>query len=346
MKKHIFELGFFYLLTLVVFVFLFFILKPFLTPVFLAVVFASVFYPVHKKIDTFLKKRKNLSSSISVLLLVIIIILPLLIALLLLIQEVATLYASFSADGFEKVSHILLDMNNFFDRVLPSSIGFNISSADIQSTVKIVLGSVVQNANAIFSSALSFSLGIFLFIISLFYFFKEGDSYIDKLVAWSPLPDTSDRTIVHKISKAFNSVLRGNLITAVVQGSLAGVGFTLAGVGSPILLGFIAIIASFVPSIGTGIIIVPVIIYLYVIGSYGWAIFLLLWAVLVVGLVDNLLRPVLMEKGISVHPFLILLSVLGGIAFLGPIGLIAGPVLISIAVALLDLHPQLIIKDN
>jgi len=341
MKKHTFEMGFFYTVLILSFVFLFFVFKPFITPLFLALVFASVFYPVHQKILSRLKGRRGISAILSTLLLLLIIIVPLVVVAMLMLSETINVYNNLSQNGFGAVGRFIDTVNTVIVKFLPQSFAFDLSTLDLSDSLRKIANSIVSNANTLFSSAFSLFLGTILFIISLFYFFKEGDVLMKKIIGWSPLPDSYDEIIVHKISSAFNSVIRGNIITALAQGFLAGVGFFVSGISAPILLGFVVVIASLIPSVGTAIIMIPAILYLFAIGSAWAGLFLLVWAVLVVGLIDNLLKPILMEKGISVHPFIILLSVLGGIAFFGPVGLIAGPVLIAISVALLGLYPLL-----
>ncbi len=341
MDRHNFEIGFFYTVIAIVFAFLFFVFKPFITPLFLALVFASVFYPVHTKILSMLGGRRGVSATMSTAMLVLIIVVPLTIVALLMLSESINVYNVLSQNNFGAVGRFVDSLNVIITNILPTSFAFDISTIDLGSSMQKVVGSLASNANTLFSSAFSLVLGIILFIISLFYFFKEGDKLVKKAIGWSPLADSYDEIIAHKISVAFNSVIRGNIITALAQGFLAGVGFFVAGIGAPILLGFVVVIASLIPSIGTAIVMIPAVLYLFATGSIWAGIFLLVWAVLVVGLIDNLLKPILMEKGISVHPFVILLSVLGGIAFFGPVGLIAGPVLIAVAAALIELRPML-----
>jgi len=346
MKKHTFELGFFYALLIVVFALLFFVFKPFIVPLFLALVFATVFYPLQIWLTKICRDRKTLSALVSTILLVLIIVLPLIIILLLVTKEAIDVFATMSANGTNSLGKLLSSINLIIDKILPASVTFQISIHDVQVSLRGIGNVLAKNANTLFSSAFGIVLSAFIFIISLFYFFKEGEGLVKRVINWSPLSDTYDETIVHKISRAFNSVIRGNLITACIQGLLAGLGFFISGIGAPLLLGFAVVIASLIPSVGTAIIMIPTVLFLFATGSISAGIFLLVWAVLVVGLVDNLLKPILMEKGISVHPFLILLSVLGGIAFFGPIGLIAGPVLVAIASALLELYPLLRKKSD
>ncbi len=341
MKRQTFELSFYYILSAVIAVLLFFVFEPFIGSIFLAIVCASVFYPVHKRIEKYVKNKKSIAASLSLIGLVLLILAPLAIIFSLLLEEVVGLYSLLTTNGASDIASYVDLVNSWVQRIIPT---FDLTAVQISSAIQSVLNWVLQHTTTIFSGVFSLALNVFIFLVALFYFLKDGKDHIDLLVKVSPLPDTYDRTIVEKIGHAFNSVVRGNLITAIIQGLLAGAGFALVGIGAPVLLGFVTIIAALIPSVGTGIVMLPVVLFLVVKGSYISAILLLVWAVVVVGLVDNLLRPILMQKGLNIHPGIILLSVLGGIAFFGPIGLIAGPVLAATGFALLDIYPLLVKK--
>ena len=132
-----------------------------------------------------------------------------------------------------------------------------------------------------------------------------------------------DETIFNKLAVAINSVIRGNLAVALIQGILTAVGFALFGVPNPTLWGSVAAIAALVPSVGTALVLLPAILFLYW-GEALSALGLLLWGATAVGLIDNFLGPKLAGRGMRLHPFLILLSILGGIAFFGPLSSCSG----------------------
>ena len=128
----------------------------------------------------------------------------------------------------------------------------------------------------------------------------------------------------------------------LIQGMLTGVGFWMFGVSNPVIWGTVAAVASLVPALGTSLVNIPAIIFLFLSGNISQAIGLLIWVVLAVGLIDNILGPYFINRGVKIHPFLILISVLGGISFFGPVGFIAGPVVLGLLFALLELYPVII----
>jgi predicted PurR-regulated permease PerM len=154
------------------------------------------------------------------------------------------------------------------------------------------------------------------------------------------LKDEDDRKILRSIIKTINGVIKGYILIALIQGFLMGLGLYLFGVPNPALWGVVAGIASLIPSIGTALVSVPAVIYLYAIGSTIPAIGLLIWAVLIVGFIDNLLNPIIVGKSIKVPMLLILFSVLGGISLLGPIGILIGPLVIGLLYTLISIYKE------
>ena len=125
---------------------------------------------------------------------------------------------------------------------------------------------------------------------------------------------------------------------ALIQGILTAVGFTFFGIPNATLWGSVAAITALIPGIGTALVLLPAILYLYFSGETLFAVGLLLWGMTAVGLVDNFLGPKLVERGMRLHPFLILLSVLGGVGFFGPLGFLLGPLVLSLLFALIEIY--------
>ena len=178
----------------------------------------------------------------------------------------------------------------------------------------------------------------FLFFIALYYLLKDGHKLKAAIVALSPLADADDETIFQKLERAINSVMKGNLLIALVKGALTLAGFAIFGVPAAILWGSVGVIAALIPGIGTAILFAPAILFLFLSGKVFFGVGLIAWGVLVVGLVDNILGPKLLGRGMQLHPLIILLSVLGGIGFFGPIGFLLGPLTMSLLFALLDIY--------
>jgi len=194
----------------------------------------------------------------------------------------------------------------------------------------------------VFSSVGKVFLALFLSLLAFYCLIKDGQSLRDFYIRISPLPDEDDERILVKLHATVNSVIRGTLVIAVIQGFLTGIGFMIFGIPNPTLWGSIAAITALVPTVGTAIVLIPGIIYLSIASGTAPAVGLTIWGLVAVGLVDNFLGPQVMKRGVAIHPFVILLSVLGGLSFFGPIGFLIGPLIISLLFALLEIYIEII----
>jgi predicted PurR-regulated permease PerM len=220
-------------------------------------------------------------------------------------------------------------------RFLPVPVEF---SVDFNQYLKQGLNWLLQRLGPLFSNVTKIMVSVFVFLVTLYYLFKDGQKLKGAIVALSPLQDTHDETIFNKLALAINSVIKGNLAVALIQGILTAVGFTIFGVPNAALWGSVAAIAALIPGIGTALVLIPAILFLFLSGKTLFAVGLLLWGLTAVGLVDNFLGPKLVERGMRLHPFIILLSILGGIGFFGPLGFLLGPLILSLLFALLEIY--------
>jgi predicted PurR-regulated permease PerM len=256
---------------------------------------------------------------------------------------------------FDEASSLYLSLSSGSDAGLLSSatsviegkiaLWFPNTNVDIAEYANRGLSWAVDNLGSFFSSFFSLLIGLFLMLLSLFYFLRDGKSLLSRLIALSPLADVHDARIVKKLEAAVNSVIRGSLIIAVTQGVVTGLGLAIFSVPNPVLLGALAAVAALIPNLGTSLVVLPAVLYLGFTGEVWQTVGMLIWGIAFVGLIDNVLAPTLIKRGIAIHPFLILLSVLGGIGVFGPIGFVAGPLILACLVALVEMYP-LIIKQS
>ncbi|HKZ72825.1 MAG TPA: AI-2E family transporter [Steroidobacteraceae bacterium] len=176
-------------------------------------------------------------------------------------------------------------------------------------------------------------IGFFLMLFLLFFLLRDGRALFERLSRLVPLePERRDR-LIHHLASVVRAVVYGTVLTALLQGALVGVGFAIADLPSPVVFGVLGAVAAFIPAGGTALVLVPATIYLAVTGRIGAAIFLGIWAA-VVGTVDNLLRPILAARHAPVSTVAVFVGVIGGIAAFGFLGIVLGPVLLSLAVEL------------
>ncbi len=177
-------------------------------------------------------------------------------------------------------------------------------------------------------------LNFFLMLFVMFYFFRDGEHIMDYMVRLSPLSVEQEHMLIERVKEVTKSAVAGTLLTAVAQGVVGMIGLAVAGVPWlvwGVMMGF----ASLVPVIGTAIIWVPIVVYLFIVGHIWQAIFLLLWCTIVVGTIDNFLRPVLMQGKTGMSNLLLFFAILGGLQLFGIIGVIYGPLIFAMVAVML-----------
>ncbi len=346
MKYHKLQIYFFTAIFLIVLALSIIIFIPYLGPIVLALIFAIIFEPLHKIFLNFFRKyikwRKGHVAEVFAAVMTLIVFLLILLGPLFLVgfqvaSEIKSLYAKIAGGGsFAFLNQITGYIESQVAVYIPN-FSLNLSAYSEQ-----VLRWVTGNTNAFFQGVGSFVLGIFLCLLAFYYFLKDGHMLKNFFLKTSPLPDEDDKKVLFKMKNAVNSIIRGSLAVAVIQGILTGIGFAIFGIPNPTLWGSVAAISALIPTLGTTLVLVPGIFYLFFIGETSFAVGLLIWGVVAVGLIDNFLGPFLMKQGTPIHPFLILLSVLGGLSFFGLLGFLIGPLVISLLYALFDIYSEII----
>lgn len=330
--------GFFLFLLLGNLLLAFLILKPFLSPLVVAITFAVIFYPLYRAVKASVI-YESLAAFITTILVLLIVLLPLVFFGVQIFQEARDLYTQLSLT------------TDFADR-LPRGAQEQVENLVPQLTLNIgmyvrqILNWLLQNAGSAFSGLAQIGISIFITVLAMYYLFKDGPRLRQALFRLSPLLDTYDTKISERLHTAVTSVIRGTLVIAIIQGIACAIGFIIFGVPHAALWGSVAVLAALVPNIGTALVLLPAILFLLLTEHMVASIGLLVWGVAVVGLIDNLLRPKLIERDLHIHPLLILLAVLGGLAFFGPVGFLLGPLTLSLLFALLDIYQVLIVGEN
>jgi len=334
------ELGFFFLLAAAAAAVSFFILKPYLAALFVAVVFSIVFRPFYEYL---LRKlgRPNLASSLSLLILLLVVLIPVTVFGFFIFDDAQRLYIS-AVQGESIVTKLDALVAPIEERLRAISPDFSVK---LSVYAEEALSFFVGNLGSAFSRAVGVVFKTVLMLLALFYLFRDGKKLHAHIVNLSPLANEYDERILRRLEDAISSVVKGKLLIVLIQGILASVGFWLFGIPHPVLFGALTSLAALIPFVGVAVVFVPAVLYLFFAGSVGAAAGLLV-AGIIIGSVDNVLGPILFERGLQLHPLLILLSVLGGLAFFGPIGFLAGPVALSLLVALLDIYPLLFTKNQ
>lgn len=338
-RAHI-QTAFFFALLLGVLVLAFFLFLPYLTTLAVAATFAVVTYPLHKRLVSLLRNREGLAALFTVLLTILLVLIPL--------SLIGTQVVLESQHLYERIVENRESLTKSFTGFLEGTIKQYMPqmSFDLSRYAGQGLSWLAGKIGPLFAGTAQTVLHLFLGIIAFYYFLKDGPKFLQSLVALSPLPDAEDEDILRRLGTAINSIIRGSLIIAVIQGVMTGIGLAIFGVPSPTLWGSLAAIGALVPGVGTAIVLAPAIFFLFVTGKTLAALGLLLWGIVAVGFIDNFLGPVLVGRGVKIHPLFILFSVIGGLGFFGPVGFLLGPLVLSLLYALTDIYRVLLERNT
>ena len=331
---------FFAVLLIGVFVLTYYLLRPFLGALALAAIFAVVFTPLHDRITQVVRGHRGIGASLTLLLIVVVLAVPLSLLGARFVSEAEGVFLWLTDPATLTYAQTSVQSAGVYaEQFVPGAQAYlqgllgNLSSYS-QSAIQWAL----SNAAGLFSSAARFLLLTFVFFMALYYLLREAPSMRESVIRLSPLTPDETTSLLHRMSLTINSVVKGNLTVAFLQGFLVGIGFALFGVPNAVLWGTLASAGALIPGVGTAIVIAPGIAYLFLTGMTGNAIGLLIWGLVIVGLVDTFLNPILIGGRASIHPLLILLAVLGGLAMFGPAGIFLGPIIISFLLGLLSIY--------
>lgn len=332
-KDHIQSIVFFSLLAISALIVLL-MLWPFLSALALSFLFAILFYPLYTRLHKKLG-NESLASLLTILCVILIIVIPLSLVGFKIFNQALELYNAYvnsESGSVSPLDTLTSLLQGEIQRFVPS---FNIDLSFLKTQA---LDWLLEHMGGIFSGIFRLGLGLFIMTVGLFYLLKQGKKLKNLIRSASPLPEEQNDKIISQLEKTVNSVVKGSLLVAGIQGLISAIGYTIFGVPQAALWGAVTAVAALVPGVGTALVLLPAILYLYVSGSSLMALGLLLWGVLAVGLIDNFLGPVLIGRGLKVNPLLTLISVLGGFNVFGPIGFLIGPLFLSLFITMFNLY--------
>jgi predicted PurR-regulated permease PerM len=339
MERRLIEPLFFVAILLGTIVVAFLMFRPFLYTLVFAGVLAYLTHGIYVRM-----LRKLGSPTWTALLLTLLVVFALLIPLTLIglriAYEASGLYTYIGQQATQE--HIVAGLSSLqqsLDHILP---GVQVDATRVISQLSNVLGWLIGNLGALVSSFAVLVVQFVLLLMFYYYLVRDGAHLTDRLKELSPLATEKEDQIIFRIGRALTATVRGSLLMAALHGIVAGSGYLLFGIPSPVLWGIVTMLAAFVPTLGTALVEVPAVLFLLLSGHWGLAICLAVWAIVLHGFLDNVVAPKLYARGTRMHPLVMLLAIFGGIAFYGPLGVLLGPITISILYALLDIYQSVI----
>ena len=326
--------AFLWLLLLVSMAFLW-VLKPFFGPIFWACAVAIIFYPLHQRLLKRFHNRVNLASLATLLICLVIVILPVIFIVTSVVAEGVSLYEKMD-EGDIKPDQFIEKIHSNFPIIQNTLDRFGISLEALKShATDAAMASgkfLAQHTFDIGQNAFRFVLNVCLMVYLTFFMLRDGQRLLELLIQALPIGDERERLLFRKFAEVTRATVKGNIVVAAVQGTLGGIIFWLLGIPAALLWGVIMAFASLIPAVGAAIIWAPAALYLIATGDVVQGVILIAFGAGVIGLVDNLLRPVLVGRDTKLPDYIVLLSTLGGIALFGINGFVIGPLIAALFV--------------
>jgi len=319
------------------------ILKPFFPALTWAAILATVFYPVYQRVAVTLRRRE-LASVLCCALLTVAIILPMVTLVFMMAGESVKAYRTLEntiASGVPAKIEALRTSAAY--QALSERLGgMGIQAPDIGAAVirAVRAGSrfLVEHSASVVSGFMYFIMQLFVMLLGLYYLFLHGPNILHEMRALIPLQPQYEEQIIQKFTGVVHATFTGSLAVAFIQGALGGLGFLVFGISSPLLWGAAMALVSLVPVVGTALVWGPVVIFYLLTGSVVKGLLMLLVFGLVVGSVDNILKPILIKRGMEIHTLWVFVSIIGGLSVFGFLGVVLGPFLFTILVVLLEIY--------
>jgi predicted PurR-regulated permease PerM len=325
-------------------------LQPFVEVVLWAVVLVIVFFPIHRRIMARVGSP-GWSALLSCLLVIFVILVPLTLLTFAVVNELTDFARALQpkqdgTGGAADAAAGLFDPNSPYLGPVVRWVGQYVdisklgSQEFIAERLKGVSGAIASRTLGFVGGAVGFIVEVFFVIFTMYYLFRDGERLRAAAYDMMPLSGPQAREILDRTGEVIGASVYGVLVIAVIQGVLGGLAFWVLGLPSPLLWGVVMIFLSMIPMLGSFIVWVPAAIYLALTGHWAKAVMLAVWGALVIGSVDNFLRPKLVGERTRLHELLVFFSVLGGLQVFGVLGIVLGPVIVAITIALLDILRQ------
>jgi predicted PurR-regulated permease PerM len=346
-QRQLFIAGFFVVLLVLLYQ-IAVVFRPFLMPFLWAIILAHVTFPLHQRLSSALGHREGLSAGILTLAIIALVIVPLVLLIIQLIEEAGGVYVAakewIEAGGLKRLPVDLSTLPLIGAYIQPILGRLVVSQGDLGAAllqnVKALSGFFVGQLAGFATNVFLLIMNFLVMVFTLFFLFKDGERLYRNLYEVVPLDEAHKRKIFERLDVTLKAVVKGVIITAVVQGLLAGAAYVALGVPFPVVLMAITTLLAPLPFGGTTLVWLPVAGYLYWTGSTVKAIIMLAWGAGVVTMVDNILRPLLIGAGAQLPVLFLFFSIVGGLAAYGMIGIFLGPILLAILITAIQIYRE------
>jgi predicted PurR-regulated permease PerM len=343
---HLAGVIFFALIALLVLYETFIILEPFLAPIILGAVLVTVTFSVFQRVRERMRGHSSRAALVMLFLITFVILLPALLIIVLLVQEANVLVKHLQSGDAERALQ-RLDVGNrmpWLKRIAPNFDPAAINPAHvIVPIVQKAPAWIAQHGAGLIGGIAGVVIALFLVLLSSYFFYVEGETIVAEAAALSPLPARYNHQFAENFKAVVDATFRGQVITSLTQGIFIGAGLAIAGVPGAILWGAVATVLSLLPIVGSAAVWIPAALWLYITATMGertyfGVIFLTIWGVVVVPIIEHVVRPWAMKGKMELPAIPLLVSVLGGMEAFGFVGLVIGPLVFSLLMSIIDIY--------
>ncbi len=307
----------------------FIIVKPFLAYLAMGIILTYLMYPIFETVNSKIT-NDALASGVMIVIILLVLIIPSFFITKTLVSQASGAIGMVQGGVVDNVSDFLA--------------GFGIPEEQVNEIARDLINRlsnfVVDSASGIISSLPQLVLGLFILFFVIYYGFKDGKELYKTIEDHIPLKPKHRDKLMKDIHKVSHAVLYGQVLTAIVQGAVGGIGFLIFGLPNPVFWGFIMIIVSFLPVIGTPLIWVPAGLIEIAQANYVAGIGILIYGVVLIMNIDNVLKPKLISEKAQIHPVVIIVGVLGGLSVFGFSGIILGPLILGLLITMLRFYTE------
>jgi predicted PurR-regulated permease PerM len=339
---------FFGLLALLLLYAAFIILRPFIAAILLGAILVTLTYRVYERLRDRWKGRAALAAVVMLVAVTLLIVLPFTIIGILLVEQANTVFQKLQSVDAQQMLH-RLDITSrlrWIQHYVPTFDPATLSPERLLlPAVKLIPAWVASHGAAVVGGVAGLALDFALVLLSAYFFYVEGETILQELFVLSPLPPRHDREIASQFKEVIDATFLGQISSTLAQGVATGIGLAIVGVPGALFWGAVVAIFGLLPMVGAAIVWVPAAIYLYIGASMGergyWQpIFLTLWGLLVVQLIDHIVRPWVMRGKSQLPAIPLLFAVLGGLHAFGFVGLVIGPLVFSLLMTIVGIYKR------
>jgi predicted PurR-regulated permease PerM len=324
------------------------IIWPFMTAILLGAILVTLTFGIFRRVRARMKGSSNQAAAVMLLGITVVLVIPALILAILLVQQANVVVEKLqSGDAQAMIRRI--DVASYLEPLRRISPRFDPKTLSperlLLPAVQQIPGWVARNGGAVIGGLAGMVLGFALVLLSMFFFYVEGEEIVQQLSVLSPLPKRYDREFGERFKDVIDATFRGQVFTGLAQGLMTGIGMAIAQVPGAGFWGAVAALLSLIPMVGAAAVWVPASIYLVISASMGsrpwWqAIFMILWGLIPVSLVDNIVRPWAMKGKAQLPAIPLLFAVLGGMQAFGFVGLVIGPLVFSLLMSIIEIYKR------